>query len=242
MKLLAIVPARQGSKRIHGKNIRHLGGKPLIQWTIETVKAVPSVSDVLVSTDCPVIAQIAKEAGASVPWLRPKELASDEASSISVCMHALEWYEKEKGSVDCLMLLQPTSPFRSASTISNAVEMFRNSESKSLVSFSPAETHPMWCYQIADTKATPFFDQKLPMRSQDLPLAFKLNGLIYLASPEYLKTNNSFIGNDTLPMIVEDPLESIDIDTEWDWFIAESALKRANHLQDLSDYGFICEN
>ena len=89
MKLLAIVPARQGSKRIHGKNIRDLGGKPLIQWTIDTVKAVPSVSDVLVSTDCPVIAQIAKEAGATVPWLRSKELASDEASSITVCTHAL---------------------------------------------------------------------------------------------------------------------------------------------------------
>lgn len=109
---MAVIPARGGSKRLPGKNIRILGNKPLIAWSIDVVKGIPEICDVLVSTEDEKIAEIAKEFNAFVPWLRPIELATDTATSIEVILHALDWYEREKQEVDGVILLQPTSPFR----------------------------------------------------------------------------------------------------------------------------------
>jgi N-acylneuraminate cytidylyltransferase len=222
MKLLALVPARGGSKRVPNKNIRELGGKPLISWTIEAALGVPEIVDVLVSTDDPDIAKIAKASGALVPWERPAELASDTATSISVCMHALDWYESEHGSVDGLMLLQPTSPFRTKATIRRGIAMFVKNPHRPVVSFSPAASHPMWCYQLTDIGIKPFIEgSQKPTRSQDLPPAYMLNGALYIASSKYLRQHRSFIGDDTQPMVIDDSKESLDIDTEWDWKFAE---------------------
>jgi CMP-N-acetylneuraminic acid synthetase len=113
VKILALIPARGGSKRLPGKNIRILQEKPLIVWSIEVAKGIPEICDILVSTNDLAILSVCKEAGALVPWLRPASLATDEASSIDVAIHALDWYESEKGAIDGVMLLQPTSPFRS---------------------------------------------------------------------------------------------------------------------------------
>ena len=225
MKVLALIPARGGSKRILGKNIRALGGKPLILWTINAAHDVPGFRDIIVSTDCPAIAQVAREGGATVPWLRPSELADDTSSSISVCIHAMDWYEREIDSIDCIMLLQPTSPFRSATTIGRALEMFRVHRPNSLVSLSPIETDPKWLYQIHGGRPKPFLDQRLSREADNLPSIYKLNGSIYMANAEFLRVNHSFIGEDTMSLIIEDPFESLDIDTEWDWLTAESALK-----------------
>ena len=125
MKILALITARGGSKRILRKNIRPLGGKPLIVWSINIAKDIAEIVDILVSTDDPKISEVAKNAGAMVPWLRPPELATDTASPVDVCLHALEWYEKENGKIDGLMLLQPTSPFRSRDTILRGNELVR---------------------------------------------------------------------------------------------------------------------
>ena len=100
MRILALVTARAGSKRLPGKNIRPLGGKPLIVWSIDIAKNIREICDILVSTDCPDIAAVSQKAGAYVPWLRPAELATDTASSVDVAIHALDWYEAEKGAVD----------------------------------------------------------------------------------------------------------------------------------------------
>lgn len=228
MKLLALVPARGGSKRVVNKNIRELGGKPLIAWTIEAARGAPELADVLVSTDSPAIAQAAEAAGALVPWLRPAELATDTATSMAVCLHALDWYEQEKGPVDGLLLLQPTSPFRTTASIRRAIERFGAHPQRSVVSFSPADSHPLWCYRVDGDAIAPFMEGgNRPTRSQDLPPAYVINGALYLASPAYLRQRGSFLGNDTVPLVMDDTRESLDIDTEWDWMLAETLLKHS---------------
>ena len=124
MKILALVTARGGSVRLPGKNIRLLGGKPLIYWSIETAQGIPEIIEILVSTDDESIAEASRETGALVPWLRPRELATNEASSVDVALHALNWYEAERTVVDGLLLLQPTSPFRSRNTVLNGISLF----------------------------------------------------------------------------------------------------------------------
>ncbi len=225
MKLLALIPARGGSKRVPNKNIRELGGKPLINWTIEAAQGIPEITDILVSTDSPAVAEVARAAGALVPWLRPDELATDTATSIAVCLHALDWYEKAIGRVDGLLLLQPTSPFRTAHTIQTGISLFDQYGNRPVVAFSPAESHPMWCYRVVGDAICPFVNEvDQPSRSQDLPPAYVINGELFLASPAYLRSHFSFLGKDTVPQVIEDKREALDIDTEWDWKLAENML------------------
>jgi CMP-N,N'-diacetyllegionaminic acid synthase len=230
MKILAVVPARGGSKRLPGKNIRPLGGRPLIAWSIEVGSGVSDICDILVSTDDPTIAEVAQAAGAIVPWLRPQYLSSDTATSVDVCIHALDWYEQTKGQVDGLLLLQPTSPFRTREAVIRGIELFQRNQRRPVVAVSPAEAHPLWCFQIEQNGMRPFMDnQGKSLRSQDLPAAYRLNGLFYLVSPFNLRTRRSLFWNDMVPLIIDDEIEIIDIDTEWDWAIAEMAVKLARN-------------
>lgn len=223
MKILALITARGGSKRIPGKNIRLLGGVPLIVWSINVAKGIPEICDILVSTDAPDIAKIAHEAGALVPWLRPADLATDTASSVDACLHALDWYEKANTRVDGLLLLQPTSPFRSRETVLRGIELFKSHDRCSVLGVSPAKSHPMWCFQIQGSTLQPFVPDVDPkLRSQDLPLAYIANGAFYLISPDELRRLRSFDNDGLLPLIIENPEEAIDIDTPWDWRLAET--------------------
>jgi CMP-N,N'-diacetyllegionaminic acid synthase len=225
LRILAVIAARGGSKRVPGKNARLLGGRPLVVWSIDVAKPVPDICDILVSTDDAEIAEIARRAGALVPWLRPAELATDDASSVDVCLHALKWYEIARGRIDGLMLLQPTSPFRSRSTITRGIELFRENKCRSVIAVSPAVSHPMWCLKVNGKFLQPFIEGGgLSGRSQDLPPAYVLNGGFYLIEPAELRQNRTFFCDTTLPLIIGEPAECIDIDTEWDWRIAESVL------------------
>ena len=223
MKILAIIPARAGSKRLPGKNIRMLGGKPLIVWSIDVAKDIQEICDILVTTDDPAIASVCADAGALVPWLRPAALATDTASSIDVALHALDWYEDTHGHVDGLMLLQPTSPFRRASTINQAIALFSNNKRRPVIGVSTAISHPYWCYRIEGNTLLPFIgiESLPPKRSQDLPPAVVVNGAMYLAGPEYLRNKRSFFGAEACPLFIADPDESLDIDTAQDFLIAE---------------------
>ena len=136
MKMLAVVTARMGSKRLPGKNIKLLGGKPLINWTIEVAREIDEICEVFVTTDSAEIAGVARNAGAYAPWLRPNDLASDSASSVDVVLHALNWYEENIQKVDGVLLLQPTSPFRSHSTIREGLKLY-NTVNESVVAVSP---------------------------------------------------------------------------------------------------------
>lgn len=224
MRILALITARGASKRLPGKNIRQLGGKPLLLWSIDSVKGVEGICDILISTDDQEIADIALVGGGLVPWLRPAELATDTAASIDVALHALDWYEETHGPVDGLMLLQPTSPFRRMETIKRAIDIFSiNKGRKPVIGVSPAASHPAWCYRIERDTLLPYSSGTTGMtnRSQDLPPVYVLNGAMYLAEPAYLRRRRSFIGEDACPLLIEDPAESLDIDTSHDFLVAE---------------------
>lgn len=225
MKILALVPARGGSKRLPGKNVRLLGGKPLIVWSIEAARSMDAITDVVVSTDDPDIAKVAHDAGASVPGLRPAALATDTASSVDVALHALAQYEEEHGPVDGLLLLQPTSPFRAPVRMQAGLALFQRQPGFSVVGVSPAATHPLWCFRLDEGKLQPFVETGgLHLRSQDLPPAYAVNGAFYLVPAEVLRNSRSLYAPDMLPLIMDSPMELIDIDTEQDWQRAEQIL------------------
>lgn len=231
MRILALITARGGSKRLPGKNIRLLGGKPLIVWSIDVVREIPEICDILVSTDDPAIALVCTKAGAFVPWLRPAELATDTASSVDVALHALNWYEDEKGAVDGILLLQPTSPFRSKETVRKGIELFKNNGQQPILGVSPSHSHPMWTFAIENNYLKPFIaNSKFNVRSQDLTQAYVINGSLYLLSPYVLRTEKSFLGPKTFPLVVESPQESLDIDSAWDWSIAENIVNSVTKL------------
>jgi CMP-N,N'-diacetyllegionaminic acid synthase len=225
VRILALITARGGSKRLAQKNIRPLGGRPLIVWSIDVAKRIPAICDILVSTDDAAIAEVARSAGALVPWLRPSELATDSASSVDVCVHALDSYERENGKVDGLLVLQPTSPFRSRDTVLRGIELFRVHQYRPVLGVSPADSHPMWCFRVEREAMRPFIEGGgLHLRSQDLPPAYVVNGALYLIAPDDLRRRRSFYADNVLPLKIEQPEESIDIDTEWDWKMAETVL------------------
>jgi len=222
MKILALVLARGGSKRLPGKNTRLLDGKPLIAWSIEAAKNIPDIVEVLVSTDDQSIADISQEYGGYVPWLRPDFLSTDLATSVDASLHAIDWYEKQHDQLDGLLLLQPTSPFRNRSSIIQAIELYKLHRD-TIVSVSPTHSHPMWTFKINNNRIEPYIQNaSFDKRSQDLDPAYILNGSIYLISLEKLRKNKSFIDSETIPLIMESQKEAIDIDTEFDFKVAEA--------------------
>jgi CMP-N,N'-diacetyllegionaminic acid synthase len=226
MRILALITARGGSKRLPGKNIRILGEKPLIVWSIDVAKDIPEICDILVSTDDTAIASVCTEAGALVPWLRPAVLATDTARSVDVALHALDWYEAEKGVVDGVLLLQPTSPFRSRETVFKSIELFVKHNRKPVLGVSPTPAHPMWTFKTEGDYLVPFLPESgLTTRSQDLSSAYVLNGSIYLISPKKLRLYKSFVEAKSIPLLIESQQEALDIDTEWDWQVAKTFLK-----------------
>jgi len=233
-RLLAIIPARAGSKRLPRKNLLKLGGKPLIAWTINAALESGCFVDILVSTDDLEIAEFAQGEGALVPWLRPKELATDTATSVEVVLHSLDWYESERGVVDGVMLLQPTSPFRSVETIRDAALRFKESNfTTPLVSVCRAASHPVWTFLVQDQRMIPYCGwEYLKVRSQELPSAFTLNGAIYVSTPYRIRKARSLLAEDMGAIIMEDEEESLDIDTQDDWVLAEQIIHRLKAKQD----------
>ena len=227
-RILALVVARSGSKRLPGKNIRPLGGKPLILWSLDSVTGIKDICDVMISTDDPEIALLARNAGAYVPWLRPSALSEDASSMVDVALHALDFYEREHGAIDGILLLQPTSPFRTRETVLRGLNMFLKNK-RSILAISEAKSHPMWCFSFENDKLMPFIDGPgLVQRSQDLPKAYVVNGSFYLITPEELRVSKSFYNSNTMPLYTSSQMEGIDIDTEADWEMAEYHLMKKN--------------
>ena len=232
MRLLAVITARGGSKRLPGKNIRPLSGRPLIVWTIDAVRGQPAICDVLVSTDDEMIANVASLAGVLVPWLRPAILSGDTVSSVDVALHALDWYEGVHGPVDGLLLLQPTSPFRLSETIEKGLTNFSKAPHRPVVSVSPAASHPFWCCQIEGTSMKAIVaGGNSTRRSQDLPVVYVLNGAIYLIRPQDLRNARTFKPENAQPLVIDSPWEGLDIDTPWDWFLAEHIAANLEQLK-----------
>ena len=187
MKILALVLARGGSKRLLHKNLRKIGGKTLVELAIASGQNLKEIVDILVSTDDEKISRISKKAGALVPWLRSKKLSKDNTSSAKSAIDALEWYQKFMGRVDGLLLLQPTSPFRKKSTIQRAIRLLKKNPNRQIVS-------------IFYTKKK-FFKKKL------------INGVIFLTPVKQFKKYKTFYHNSFLPLLMKSKKESINIDT-----------------------------
>ena len=213
MNLLAIIPARGGSKGIPRKNIKTLAGKPLIGWTIDAAKKAGCVDHIVVSTEDEEIAAVARGLGADVPFMRPSELAEDETPGIDPILHAI----KNLPSYEWVLLLQPTSPLRSSLDIEGIWQLCQSSAAPSAVSITKVSKHPCWMYQYSNQgQLRPFISGCSDItRRQDLPAAYALNGALYLAKTQWLLQQGSFIGPETIGYIM--PQErSVDIDTEQD--------------------------
>jgi len=223
MKIIALIPARGGSKRLPRKNIKMLANKPLINWTIDTALNLPCLLDVIVSTDDLEIASIAKSAGASIPWIRPSELASDNATSAAVAIHALEMYEITNGPIDGLLLLQPTTPFRNIETIMSGIELFEKF-GDTVIGVSPTGKHNKSGFQIINSKLVPFPEQTNDPHFDFLE-KYQVNGSFYLISPRMLRIHQTFFNGSIRPLIVDSFKFSIDIDTEIDFNVAQNLLK-----------------
>lgn len=224
--VLALVPARGGSKGLPGKNIAALGGKPLIAWTVEAALASRYIDEVVVSTDCEDIASVAQNYGAQVPFLRPAELATDQASSFDALLHALNWYAERGRTVDLVVWLQPTSPLRTRNDIDSAIELYEAREARAVVSVCATDHHPWWANTLPpDANMSGFLrPEALNTNRQDLPPHYRLNGAIYLASPQYLARQGSFYGDRTFAYVM--PRErSVDIDDAIDLKLANVLLE-----------------
>ena len=217
----ALIPARGGSKRLPRKNIAKFCGKPLIYWTISAALNSTKVTDVIVSTDDHEIAAIAEGFGASVPFMRPQQYATDSSSGLDPVIHALELLP----TIDDVLLLQPTSPLRTTTDIDSIIELRRNRRCSSAVSVMIMQKPPTWTYNLDS-------DSKLSQAVSELPLqAGKpfvcLNGALYLSSRYQLLQSKSFIAEDTVAYVM--PSErSVDIDTHLDFKFAQFLMTTQN--------------
>jgi len=222
-RIIAIIPARKGSKRLPGKNTKLLVGKPLISWTIESALSCKYIDQVVVSTDCTEVSAIAKQLGASVPFKRPKLLSSDQSSSIDVVLHSLDYFTEEGEIYDYVILLQPTSPLRNTEHISAAIELLLANSGDAVISVCKTEHSPLWMNTLGEGDSMNCFlkDSVKNKRSQDLPEFYRLNGAIYLVDIKRLKEENSFMLSDNIYAYKMSAKCSIDIDEKLDFDIAE---------------------
>ncbi len=224
---LALISARGGSKGITGKNIRQVAGKPLIAWTIAAASESRVCQRIIVSTDSPEIADAARQHGAEIPFMRPAELATDDASGTDPVLHAVRWLDlHENFAPEWVMLLQPTSPLRTSLDIRRAVALAEEKNADAVVSVAPVEDHPFWMKRIdADGCLEDFIRLEKPFnRRQDLPEVYALNGAIYLVHRTVLLGQETLFPPRTHALVM--PRErSLDVDTPWDLYLADLILK-----------------
>jgi CMP-N-acetylneuraminic acid synthetase len=225
---LAIIPARQGSKRLPNKNILPLAGKPLIGWTIEAALNSTYLDEVMVSTDSEAIAKIALVGGAKVPFLRPAELSDDTASSFAVVEHAINYYKTQKKHFDNIVLLQPTSPLRTSKNIDEAIELFISKNANSVTSVCEMEHSPLWSNTLPENLSMKGFIRAEIQgnRSQDLETYYRLNGAIYIIKTSSFLNEKSFISTENCFAYIMKTMHSIDIDEEMDFSYANYLVEK----------------
>lgn len=228
-RILALIPARSGSKGLPHKNLKLLMGKPLIAWTIEQAKGTRYIDRVIVSTEDEETGRIARDFGGEVPFIRPKDLASDGTPGIDVALHALAWLENNENAIyDILVFLQPTSPLRDSNDIEKAVEKLFLKNAEAIVSVCKAEHHPYWMNMLPDDDCMRDFERKGAhdnnMGRQDLPVFYRVNGALYVAYCNYLKMHKNFLGKKTFAYKMPQN-KSVDIDTILDFDLAEMIVK-----------------
>lgn len=226
MKILGLIPARGGSKGIPGKNIKTLGGKPLLAYTAEAALAVPYLSDVVLTTEDQAIAEVGNTCGLSVPFLRPTHLATDSTPTLPVILHALDWFAQQGQHFDALCLLQPTNPFRTTAEILQGIELFQTQAADTVLSVRPVpkEYHPSWVYlpkadgSLGLASGDP---QPIPRR-QELSPAFHRDGSLYITKTSVILQRQSLYGDKVCGFEPQSPY--LNLDTMQDWHTAEAMI------------------
>lgn len=228
MRILAIIPARGGSKGVPGKNIKLLNGKPLLAYTSEIALQSHYLNEVIVSTEDMDIAAVAQSLGIQVPFIRPMGLAADHTPTLDVIIHALQWYENQAIFFDAVCLLQATNPFRTLDFLDRAIEKFRVSDCDSLVSVLriPHEYNPHWTFEVNEDgylKIATGETEIIPRR-QELPIAYHRDGSIYLTKVKVLLEEHSLYGK-SIAFIESASDFYVNIDTMDDWEKAEEMIQ-----------------
>lgn len=225
MRTLVIIPARGGSKGIPRKNIKSFDGKPLIYYTIDCARAICQDEDICVSTDDDEIIQVVEDYGLKVPFKRPEELATDTAGTYEVLLHALDFYEKKGVYYDVVVLLQNTSPFRTPLQVKEALSLYRESVDM-VVSVKECAANPYYC--VFEENQEGFLHickgEGNIFRRQDAPKVYEYNGAIYVMNAKVLKTTHMHKMHKRIKYVMDD-LSSFDLDTMWDWKMAEMIKK-----------------
>lgn len=221
--VLGVIPARSGSQRLPGKNIRPLLGVPLIGWSHRSALASRYLNRTILSTDCEQIAATGRQLGMDVPFLRPPELATDRITTVDVVLHALDHVD---GKYDFVVLLQPTSPGRTGEDIDECIKRAVESSSRSCASVSLCEECPWWMYTLDGAqKLQPILgsSESIEQRQSSQPV-FRLNGAVYAIAADVLRVQRRFVFEGTVGYQVSRQ-RSIDIDTEDDFVLAEQFLQ-----------------
>lgn len=226
MKVLALIPARGGSKGLPRKNLLKVAGRPLIAWTIDAALKSSVIDQLILSSDDAEIMEVAKAFGCAVPFKRPSNLASDTASSMDVVLHAIN----ELPSFEYIILLQPTSPMRTATDIDAAFKLLIATSAPSCVSVTEVEQSPYWMYQLTDgfnlRKLMP--EHKHITRRQDLPAAYMLNGALYIAKVDWLLQTKDFTSEGCIAYEMKKE-NSIDIDSVEDLELFRSRVEMGKY-------------
>jgi len=226
MKNMAIIPARAGSKGLKDKNIKLLNGKPMLAYTIEAAKESGLFEEIMVSTDSEKYAEIAKQWGASVPFLRPVELSNDTASSWDVVKYVIEKYKELGREFDTVALLQPTSPLRNSADIIKGYEIMKEKHANSVIAVCEAEHSPLWMNILPENHSMAGFirPDAANVTRQSIPTYYRINGALYIVKVEYLMNSNDIYSDKSYALIM-DKENSIDIDDMFDFKIASLILR-----------------
>lgn len=230
MRAIAIIPARSGSKGLKDKNIKELNGKPMMAYTIEAANSCGIFDCVHVSTDSEKYADIARKYGAYVPFLRSQEMSSDTADSWDAVLEVLNRYKGLGKEFDMVTLLQPTSPIRTGEDIKNAFNIFIAKDANAVISVCESD-HPIEWYRplLNDNDMSAFAtSEEKSGRRQDADTYYRMNGSIYMLKTTYLKENPRNIIRNKVYAYIMDKYSSIDIDTQFDFDIAEAIIKKMN--------------
>jgi N-acylneuraminate cytidylyltransferase len=226
MKTLYVIPARGGSKGIPGKNIKPLAGKPLIEYSIDVARALANDEDICVTTDDNAIIETVERTGLKVPFVRPAELSTDQSGTYEVLLHALDFYESKGVHYDTMVLLQPTSPFRTVDDVKACLELYSD-DIDMVVSVKQAATNPYYnAFEIDDNGFLHISKgEGNYTRRQDAPKVWEYNGAVYVINVESLRKMP--LGKFTRRRMYEMSAErSIDLDTPTDWLIAETIITK----------------
>jgi len=229
MKDLVLIPARGGSKGIPGKNIKPLKGKPLIYYTLDAASSVESFKNICVSTDSDEIIRVVREYGMNVPFKRPDYLATDAAESYEVILHAIDFYEQRGMQYDRVVLLQPTSPFRTGTHIRQALALYQSGLDM-VVSVRIAHANPY--FNLFEENTEGFLTRSKSgsfTRRQDCPVVYEYNGAIYVMNVQSLKKEPHTKFSKIRKYVMTDK-DSLDIDTTFDWIIAEAILSGSSAI------------